>query len=370
MNLHVASRRAFFQSAAAAAALPRLLAAQEPPIVREGLVRLSLNESPYGPFPSAMRAMVKALERGNRYPRQEARALRKRLADVHGVPQESLVLGVGSSEPLRVATEVFCSPGHPPVTAEPTFEAVAHAARIAHIQAVKVPLTAPGVHDIEKMIDTARRNSAGLIYLCNPANPTATIIARDQLAWAVAKLPPDTVLLSDEAYLDFVDDPRYESALSHVKQGRRVIVLRTFSKLYGLAGMRLGYALAPPELIARMTPLMLGSIGLNQAVIAAAGASLDDKPAYDRVRSDNARVRKFVIESFREMGYSCLDSQANFLMADLWRPVAQVTAQLETRGFAVARMFASMPNHLRITFGTMADMQRFMPALREILSAA
>lgn len=372
MDLVMASRRRFFQSLGAVAVFRRLgatAAAQSPPSSSPDLVRLNGNESPYGPFPSVLHAMAQTLERGNYYVGREAGALRQRLADLHGVPAASVILGVGSSEPLRASTQVFCSPGHPPVVAEPTFEAVAYAAEIAHIEVVKVPLTEQGVHDVEKMVDAARKNSAGLFYLCNPANPTATIITKEQLAWTVENLPPDTILVTDEAYSDFVDDPRYQSALSYVKEGRRVIVLKTFSKIYGLAGMRLGYAVAPPELISRLSTQMLGGMGLNQAVVAGAMAGLDDKVAYDRVHTDNTRVRRFVMEEFRQMGYPCLESQANFIMVDLRQPIGPVSAKLAAGGFAVGRLFPSLPNHLRITLGTMPDMQRFTPLVREILAA-
>ena len=365
MERHTASRRRFFQGLGAAAALPRLTAAATSG--PSAPLRLSANESPYGPFPSIVRAMAKACERGNYYVGGEAQALRQRLAELHGVPGSSLILGAGSGEPLRVATLVFCGSGHAPVVAEPTFEAVARTAEIQHFPAVKIPLTAQGVHDVERMVEVARKNSAGLLYLCNPANPTGTIVTREQLAWVVENLPGDAVLLADEAYNDFVDDPRYQTALPYVKAGRRVVILKTFSKIYGLAGMRLWYAIGPAELIGHMSPAMLGGMAFNQAVIAGARAGLDDKAAYDRVRTDNARVRKFVMEGFREMGYTCFDSQANFIMVDLRRPIGPVSAKLAEGGFAVGRLFPSMPHHLRITLGQMPDMQRFMPLMKQIV---
>jgi histidinol-phosphate aminotransferase len=355
----------------AAAALPRLGAAfQAAPLVPSGVLRLGSNESPYGPFPSVVRAMTEAVARGNYYVSSEAGALRQKIAELHGLTPASVALGVGSSEPLRVSTEVFCSHGHPPVVAEPTFETVASQAGIAHIEAVKIPLTPQGVHDCEKMIDAARKSSAGVFYLCNPANPSATIITRDQLAWIMKNLPRDTVLVSDEAYIDFVDDARFQSALPYVQEGRNVVILKTFSKIYGLAGMRLGYALGPPALIERMRPHMLGTMmGTNQAVVAGAAAALDDKTAYDRVKTDNARVRRFLIDGFRQMGHNSFESQTNFILVDLKRPIEPVNRQLWEAGFAVGRRFPSVPHHLRISLGTMADMQRLLAEVRKILAA-
>lgn len=367
------NRRRFLQNLSAAGAVAPLgVAAQNdgPPPAPSGVLRLSANESPYGPFPSILRAMTEAAARGNYYVGPEAGRLRARLAALHGVPPSTVLMGAGSGEPLRVATEVFCEKGHPPVIAEPTFEAVARTAGIAGIEAVQIPLTAAGIHDVEKMVEAARRHSAGLLYLCNPANPTGTIITREQLAWTVENLPAGTTLLADEAYGDFVDDPRYQSAIPYVKQGRPVVLLKTFSKIYGLAGMRMGFAIGPPPLIARMGPRMLGGIVFNQAVVAGALAGLDDRAQYEHLQKENARVRRFLIEGFQEMGYRSFPSQANFIMVDLRRPIGPLRARFEARGFALGRLFPSLPNHLRITLGRMPDMERFLPLAREILSAA
>jgi histidinol-phosphate aminotransferase len=333
-------------------------------------LRLSANESAYGPFPSIARAMAQAAaEQGAYYVGREAQKVRDKLAERFGVPARQVLLGAGSGEPLRVATEVFSEKGRPPVVAEPTFEAVARAAGIAGIEAVKIPLTPGGVHDVERMIEAARRHSAGLLYLVNPANPTGTIISGQQLAWVVENLPAATVLLADEAYCDFVDAPEYRSALPYVQQGKRVVVLRTFSKIYGLAGMRLGYAVGPPELIGRMAPRMLGGMALNQAVVAGALAGLEDKEHYQYIKGEYLRVRRYVIEEFAKLGYPSYPSQANFIMVDLRRPIEPVSARLAEKGFAVGRLFPSLPSHLRITLGKMEDMRRFMGVAREVLAA-
>ena len=371
MGSYVATRRRFFQSLGAAAVLARAGVAAGAKAKTAGAAepaRLNGNESPYGPFPSAVRAMAKAVERGNYYVFSESQPLRQKLAEMNGVQPANILLGVGSSEPLRTATEQFSSAAHPPVVAEPTFEAVAETAQIDHIAALKVPLTPRGVHDVERMMDAARKNSCGLFYLCNPNNPTGTIVPQEQVAWVVEKLPSDMVLLCDEAYRDFVDDPRYGSAVRYVQEGRNVIVLRTFSKIYGLAGMRLGYAIGPPRLVEKMRPLMLDELlALNQAVVAGAKAALEDKAAYDRVRTENAKVRRFVTDGIREMGYDVFDSQANCIMTELKRPIGPVGEKLAARGFLVGRLFPSLPTHQRITMGTMADMQRFLPVMREVL---
>lgn len=367
MNAH-ASRRGFLQSLGLAAALPRWAAAA--PETGTPIVRLSNNESPYGPFPSVVSAMAKAGERGNYYVTTEAAALQAKLAERNGVSPASVLLGVGSTEPLRAAVQVFSSAAHPPVAAEPTYETVASAAGLAGIEVVKVPVNERGGHDVRRMVEAARQADAGLLYLCNPNNPTGAITSRQELDWLMENLPPGILLLADEAYIDFVDDPQFQSALAYLKRGRQVVIVRTFSKIHGMAGMRMGYALGPEELLARMRPRMLGRMGLNHAGVAGALAGLDDQAAYERVRAETLRVRRWFTEKLSKLGYQCFDSQANFLMIDVRRPVEPVAAKLFEAGFGVGRLFPSMPSHLRVSLGTMADMERFLPALEGILTAA
>ncbi len=367
MNSSVTSRRQLFQSLGAAAlAAPALAAPRSKALAPAERARLDSNESAYGPFPSAIRAMAKAVERGNYYVGPELIPVQQKLAALHGVAVENLLFGAGSTEPLRAVTQVLCSAHHPVIVGEPTFEDVAETAEASHSRVIKIPVTGRGLLDVERMVAAAREHSAGLLYLCNPNNPTSTITGKDKLAWLVDNLPSGTILLADEAYSDLVDDPAYQSAAPYVKQDRNVIVLRTFSKLYGLAGMRLGYAVAPKRLLDKIRPAVMdGSI--NQAVVAAARASLDDRATYDLIKTENARVRRYTMESMRQMGLQCFESQTNFVMVDLKRPIQPVKEKLAQRGFLVARLFPALPTYQRITLGTMAEMQRFLPAFKEAM---
>ena len=367
MNSRSTSRRQLFQSLGAVAlAAPALASPRSKASPAAEPARLDSNESAYGPFPSAIRAMARAVERGNYYVGPELNPVQQKLAAMHGVAVENLLFGAGSTEPLRAVTQIFCSANHPVIVGEPTFEDVAEVAEANRAKVIKIPVTSQGSLDIERMAQAAREHSAGLFYLCNPNNPTGTITGKDKLAWLVDNLPSDTILLADEAYSDLVDAPAYQSAAPYVKQDRNVIVLRTFSKLYGLAGMRLGYAIASKRLLDKIRPAVMdGSI--NQAVVAAARASLDDRATYDQIKTENARVRRYTMDSLRQMGLQCFDSQTNFVMVDLKRPIRPVKEKLAQRGFLVARLFPALPNHLRITLGTMPDMQRFLPAFKDAM---
>ena len=332
----------------------------------EPLTILAYNENPFGLFPSARDAVIAAAASGNRYPKQTADALRDDIARMLGVDSEMVVLGSGSIEPLKIVTEVFATPGHGPVVAEPTFEAVVMYAGLSNVQPIKVPLTADHRIDLDHTLAAAK--GAGLIYVCNPNNPTAASVDREALRAFLDRVPGEVPVMVDEAYHEWVDNPRYESCVRYVKDGRNVVVLRTFSKVYGLAGLRVGYAVASKATAERMAPHRLQN-SLNTVGIAAARASLADQPSAARVRARNAAIRTGFLSWLEQRGFKAIPSDANFVMVEIGRPVPPVIDALKQRGFLVGRLFPSMPTHLRISLGTEEQMARFQPALSEVLRA-
>ncbi len=331
----------------------------------EALTILAYNENPFGLFPVALEAVAAAAASGNRYPKQTADGLRDDIAQGLGVEPEMILLGSGSIEPLKIATEVFCTPGHGPVVADPTFEAVVTYAGLDEIEPIRVPLDAAHRIDLDRMLSAAK--GAGLLYLCNPNNPTAAIVDKDYVHALLDRVPGDLPVLVDEAYHEWVDDPRYESCVRYVKEGRNVVVLRTFSKVYGLAGLRVGYAVASKPTIARMAPHRLQN-SLNTVGLAAARASYADQASVARVRARNAKIRADFLAWLEQRGFRAIPSSTNFVMIEIGRPVPPVIEALKQRGFVVGRLFPSMPTHLRISLGTEEQMARFQPALGDVLA--
>jgi len=336
----------------------RVAAADEP------LTRLAYNENPFGLFPAAREAVIAAAANGNRYPKETADALRDDIARLLGVDAEMIVLGAGSIEPLKIVTELFCTPGHGPVVAEPTFEAVVTYAGLGNIAPIKVPLAADHRIDLDRMLAAAK--GAGLLYVCNPNNPTAAIVDKDTMRAFLDRVPGDMPVLVDEAYDEWVTSPRYESCVKYVKEGRNVIVLRTFSKIYALAGLRVGYAVAAKATGERLTPRRLQN-SLNIVGIAAARASLADQASVQRLRARNATIRAAFVDAVGRQGFKAIPSEANFVMVEIGRPVPPVIDALKQRGFLVGRLFSSMPTSLRVSLGTEEQMARFQPMLGEVL---
>jgi histidinol-phosphate aminotransferase len=207
----------------------------------------------------------------------------------------------------------------------------------------------------------------GLVYICNPNNPTGTIVRKDEMQRLMDRIPRSVTVLVDEAYIDFVDDPQFESAVRYVREGRNVVVARTFSKVHGLAGMRVGYAIASKDVMARIKSFTVDYAITGMAANAAL-ASLRDAEHVARVVKLNAAQRQLFVDQMTKAGFSCAASQTNFVMVNVKRPVAPIIAEFSKRRILVGREFKGMPTFLRVTLGTAAEMQRFYPAFHALLS--
>jgi histidinol-phosphate aminotransferase len=280
---------------------------------------------------------------------------------------ENIILGCGSTEILRAADDAFLDPTRNVVAAAPTFEAVLDYARVLHSNAVLIPLTSDYRHDLPKMA-AACTSKTGVAYICNPNNPTGTIVTRDELAAFVQAVPPTTLIVVDEAYYHLADDPRYSSALEFIPAYPNVIVARTFSKIYGMAGMRLGYAIGAKEPIARLHAELLQDNG-NAAVLQAALASLADNDHVATCRAQLNATRQWLCTELTKDSRPFIPSQANFVMLDLSAEVRPIIEQFRARNVIVGRRFASMPNFLRVTIGTQPETEAFLATLREIAPA-
>ena len=372
------SRRSFSKilgAGAAYAALQPLSATNASPrssLSTANVVRLSSNENPYGPSPAALKAMTDGFSLAWRYPDEYADVLAEELARMHGVPGEQVLLGDGSGEILKLCAAAFTGRDKKIVIANPTFEAIARHAGVANAEVVKVDLTPDYSHDLKKMLTAANgatgaASAAGLVYLCNPNNPTASITHKTEISDFLAKLSPATIVLVDEAYHHYVESSDYESVIPLVKQYPNLIVARTFSKIYGMAGLRCGYCVTQRTNIARMrTHQIFDSV--NIMALVAALASVKDAEQVTRGRRLNAEVKKSLYAELDTLGYRYIPSHANFLMIDLRREVRPLIAAMRTRGVEVGRLFPALPNFMRVTIGTSPEMKTFLTAFREVMA--
>lgn len=353
--------------AAAAPPAARRAEASLPAGAAPSLVQLNSNENPYGPSARALAALARSAREAARYPDAAEEALLDAVAAHHHVSRDEVVLGCGSSEVLQMADMAFLGAGRKVVCAEPTFEAVLGYARVTRADAVKVPLTADFRHDLPAMA-AACGDCAGMVYVCNPNNPTGTLAGRDEITALLRAVPAGVVVLLDEAYHHFVDDPRYASGMELRAQHPNVVVARTFSKIHGLAGMRLGYAVASPD-NARALREHQSWNDTNAGVLAAALASLQDEAhvADQRRRINGTRDR--LVRELRAEGRTVMPSHANFVMIDVGGDVKPVIEAFRQRGLLVGRKFPSLPNWLRVSIGTDAEMRAFTRALRAIVPA-
>jgi len=373
MNTMSVSRRKFAQllGAGAAATLvrPRLSFAKptQPNTTSSTaggtVVRLSANENPYGPSPKGLQAITDSFGIACRYPDEHNNVLIEKLAKLNGINHDQILLGDGSGEILKLCAETFTGQQRGPlIAADPTFEAILKNAAANGAKVVKVPLTNSFAHDLPKMLTAAR---GSLIYVCNPNNPTASITPKDELRDFIAKTPRETMILVDEAYFHYADSPDYESVITLTKDHPNLILSRTFSKIYGMAGLRCGYCVAQKETIDRMRPYQMWD-SVNIMALAAASASLDDPDQVPNGQRLNSEAKMFVTSELARAGYKTIPSQANFIMIDCRRPVVPLIKAMKEQNVHVGRLFPALPNHMRVTIGKKTEMETFVSAFKQV----
>jgi histidinol-phosphate aminotransferase len=364
-----ATRRKFFRTlatgAAAAAALPPLAdlafselvpgsRASEP----GGPIILSRNENAYGPSQKVIACMRDCLQFANRYPDPAVEALRARIAQSHSVKLEQVVLACGSGEILTTSAAAFLGPGKKLVTALPTFEAIGRYAKTIGTEVIEVPLTKNYSHDLAAMLARADA-STGLVYICNPNNPTGSLTPRRDLENFVRQLPPTTTVLIDEAYHHFVGaNPDYVSFLDQPIADERVIVARTFSKVYGLAGMRIGYAVGAPQKIQALSARRLAE-GLNAVGARAALIAWDDVDYVKFSANRNADDRQEFFRQAKTRKIEVIPSSTNFAMLQTHRNATDVIEHFHKNNVAIARLFPSMSTFVRVSFGKPDEMKEY-----------
>jgi len=328
-------------------------------------VRLNSNENPLGISPAARDAVVEAITVANRYPSDQQAVLVSQLAAAHEVTENQIVIGTGSAEVLQMVVQAYAAPRAKLVMADPTYEAVTNYQRTEAYELVKVPLTANYEHDLGRMREAAESSGhPALVYLCNPNNPTATITPSAAIDEWIADAPEHVFFLSDEAYIEYVEDERMWSSLPWIHKKRNVVVVKTFSKIYGMAGLRLGYGIAHPDTAARLTDFASRN-NANQIAIAAAGASFRDEELITKSREVNRQSRGMVETTLDELGLERMPTQANFLMHRISGDLATYRNRMAEAGFLVGRDFPPKLDWNRLSFGLPEDMGRFCDTLRD-----
>jgi histidinol-phosphate aminotransferase len=335
------------------------------------VAKINNNENPYGIPPSVREAMESptAWEWANRYGAPDG-GLNQAIQDLHGVKGENIILGCGSGELLKSITIAMLidNPKKKVLGVNPTYNDPYGTASQIGRETIKVPLNKDYSQNIPALIDVANKRAAeiGFVYIVNPNNPTGMIVPKAQIQQLLDGIPKDMPVLIDEAYHHFVDSPDYESSMKYVIDGRQVIVCRTFSKIAALAAMRLGYGVGHPDLIKKVRTFTTGSQSIT--VKFGGAASLKDKEGQAKTKALNKQIRDDTIAKLRALGYEVLPSEANFFMVGLKRDAGDVGPEFQKHDVMVGRPFPPMTQHLRVSVGTQAEMDKFMAAFKEILA--
>ena len=379
------NRRSFVQTLGAGAVglaaleFPRRAAAQTagtatpaamPGAAMPTAIRIGSNENPYGPAPSAIEAIGKTALGGNRYPGQWTQTLTNTIAQKFSIPPEYVMLSGGSGDVLRAVVYTYASKTKPFVTGLPSYESPTRSAQHVGAPLREVALTSELRMNLPAM--AAKAIGAGLVYICNPNNPTSTVVPLDELTAFIEKVvatSPRTSILVDEAYFEYADHPGFGTVVPLVAKYPQLIVARTFSKIHAMAGVRVGYAIAQPKVLEAIKEYHSAS-GMSVMSLAAANASLLDLDNMEKNRSLNREVRKLTVAAFEKAGYTVAASDANFLFVNIKRDSRGFQEACRQKGVQIGRAFPPMTTWARISIGTMEEMEQSIPVFMQVLGTA
>lgn len=342
--------------------------ANSPATPSSGTLRLNSNENPMGLAESAQKAILDTLKDANRYPFRRYAGLKKLIADGHGVAPENIVLGNGSSEVLYLAVQAFAKTRGKLVVPTPTFEALPDYAAAHKLEVERVPLAADYAHDLGRMEETARSaKTPALVYICNPNNPTGTLTPSSEVRAWTKRAAESVWFVIDEAYFHFVDDASYQSSIEWAIRRPNTIVARTFSKIYAMAGLRLGYGLASPKTIERLAAFS-PDVPINHVAVSAGEACFSDQDYLKRSYDSNARSRAILTDTLAELEIEHLPSHTNFLMHRIQGDLKQYIDRMSEADILVGRPFPPMTDWCRVSLGLPEETERFCGQLRKFRS--
>jgi histidinol-phosphate aminotransferase len=326
-------------------------------------VKINANENPLGPCKEAADAIAKVISKGGRYMYEETDIFAQTLADLEGLDQEYIVPFAGSSDPLHRAVIAYTGKDRPYITADPGYEAGTKAAKFMGAKVIKVPLTQTYAHDAKAMVKAAQDTKAGLIYICNPNNPTGTVTPRADIEYVINNKPEDTVVLLDEAYIHFSGEPFCTDLAAMDKD---VIILRTFSKIYGMAGLRAGAAIGRPDLIGKLRNYGAGAMPITGMV--AATASLKSKTVVPERQKIVRDIREDMFSYLEKHNFSFIPSVSNCFMLDTKMPARRLINALQKEKVYIGRVWPVWPTYARVTIGTKDEMAKFKTALLKVMN--
>lgn len=330
---------------------------------------LNANENPEGPHPAALDAARAVLAETGRYHYQEFRNFYATVARSEGLEVEQVLVGAGSSEILHAAVDAFSNSRRPLIVMDPTYELAAAVASAQGTRVVKVPLASNYAADVKALVAEAKKASEGsLVYVCNPNNPSGALTPAADMQYLLENLPSNSMLVVDEAYLHFRPDMDKQTLMPAVKRGQNLVISRSFSKIYGMAGLRVGFACARPDLIARMEPFRNNVISIVSARATIAALGVRDTMIPDRRARING-VRDSVCEWLDKKNVKFVKSSANFVFIDIGRDVRTVQGKMLAKGVAVGRPFPPLFNMLRVSIGPAPDMEKFKKAFDQVVLA-
>lgn len=329
------------------------------------IVKLASNENPLGTSPLALRAMKKALKESFLYPDDNCFYLRKTLAKKFDVDQENIIVGNGSVEILPLITLAYLGPDHSAIVSKGSFIWYKIAVNIAAGELIEVPLK-NYAHDLKEMLK-AIKNNTKLIFIDNPINPTGTAVTRDELEEFLRQVQDNIIIIIDEAYSEYIDDPNYPHSFDYFSGGKNIIILRTFSKIYGLAGARLGYGIAKREVVSNLMKLRI-SFNVNRISQIAGIAALDDHEHVKMGCNLNKAGKEYLYDAYKKLGLFYIPSYGNFIFVDFNKDSRVVFEALQKKGIITRTIKEyGFPNALRITIGTEKQNRRLIKTLKKIL---
>lgn len=329
------------------------------------LVRLSSNENPYGPSPKVRKALTEAFDLACRYPFGYEQRLKEALSKKHDVPADHIMLAAGSTEGLKVTGMIYGGDGEV-IAAEPTYLSLMNYAEDVGGYIHMVPVDDKMGHDLEEM-EKRISGKTGLVFVCNPNNPTGTLLPAEKMRDFCESISRKTMVFADEAYFDYITEPNYPSMVELVKKGANVIVSRTFSKVYGLAGIRIGYLIARPDIIDRLQELRMA--GPNILAIFAALEALKDQEFYRYSLEQNKQGKQVIYQALKDLKLEFIPSHSNFIFFHSGREIGKLNAAMRQEGVIIGRPFPPFTDWCRISTGTVEETEVFAKALKKVMNA-